>query len=173
MLAHVSIPKTGTGKYEDLLAKCRGLDPIPTAVAHPCDLPSLSGAIEAASQRLIEPILVGPRAKIEAAAISANLDLSNIPIVDTPQSVASAAKAVELVREAKAELLMKGSLHTDELMGAVVSHESGLRTARRIVTYSLWTFPLNTKSSSSLMVLSISRPPSKIKWTSARTPSIC
>jgi phosphate acetyltransferase len=132
MLAHTSIPKTGTGKYEDLLAKCKGLAPIPTAVAHPCDVPSLSGAFEAAKQGLIEPILVGPHAKIEAAAVSANLDLKNIPIVDVPHSVAAAAKAVELVRQAKAELLMKGSLHTDELMEAVVSHESGLRTGRRI-----------------------------------------
>jgi len=132
MVTPASIPQTGTGKYEDLLSRCRGLDPIPTAVAHPCDVPSLSGAIEAAKEGLIEPILVGPRPKIEAAARAANFDLTNIPVVDAPHSTASAARAVELVREGKAELLMKGSLHTDELMGAVVSHESGLRTGRRI-----------------------------------------
>ena len=121
-----------TGKYEQLLAKCKSLKPVPTAVAHPCEASALSGAVEAADHGLIVPTLVGPRAKIEAIAKSAGIDLSKFEIVDTPHSVASAAKAVELLREAKAELLMKGSLHTDELMGAVVSREGGLRTGRRI-----------------------------------------
>lgn len=132
MVSHASIPKTGTGKYEDLLSRCKGLNPIPAVVAHPCDVPSISGAIEAARQGLIDPILVGPRAKIEAAAKLGNIDLRNIAVVEAPHSAASAARAVELVRGGKAELLIKGSLHTDELMGAVVAHESGLRTARRI-----------------------------------------
>ena len=124
--------QTGTGKYEQLLIKCKSLKPIPTAVAHPCEISALSGAVEAAGQGLIVPILVGPREKIEATAKSAGIDLSKFQVVDAPHSSASAAKAVELLREAKAELLMKGSLHTDELMGAVVSREGGLRTGRRI-----------------------------------------
>lgn len=124
--------QTGTGKYERLLERCKSLEPIPTAVAHPCDDTSLSGAVEAANKGLILPILVGPRDKIKSVANSAGIDLTNFQIVDAPHSHASAAKAVELLREAKAELLMKGSLHTDELMGAVVSRDGGLRTARRI-----------------------------------------
>jgi phosphotransacetylase len=123
---------TGTGKYEQMLTKCKNLKPVPTAVAHPCEESALSGAIEAANLGLIVPILVGPRDKIEATAKSAGVDISKYQIVDTPHSHASAAKAVELLREAQAELLMKGSLHTDELMAAVVSREGGLRTARRI-----------------------------------------
>jgi phosphate acetyltransferase len=124
--------QTGTGKYEQMLTKCKNLKPIPTAVAHPCEASALSGAIEAANLGLIVPILIGPRDKIEATAKSAGIDLSGFEIVDAPHSHASAAKAVELLREAKAELLMKGSLHTDELMAAVVSREGGLRTGRRI-----------------------------------------
>jgi phosphotransacetylase len=124
--------QTGTGKYEQMLAKCKNLKPVPTAVAHPCEESALSGAIEAANLGLIFPILVGPCDKIEATAKSAGIDISKYQIVDTPHSHASAEKAVELVREAQAELLMKGSLHTDELMSAVVSREGGLRTSRRI-----------------------------------------
>jgi phosphotransacetylase len=115
-----------------MLAKCKSLKPVPTAVAHPCEKSALSGAIEASNLGLIVPILVGPRDKIEATAKSAGIDISMYQIVDTPHSHASAVKAVELLREAKAELLMKGSLHTDELMAAVVSREGGLRTSRRI-----------------------------------------
>jgi phosphate acetyltransferase len=124
--------ETGTGKYEQLLVKCSSLEPIPTAVAHPCDETSLSGAVEASRKGLIVPILVGPRSKIVSAADAAGIDLRNIQIIDVPHSHAAAAKSVELLREAKAELLMKGSLHTDELMAAVVSRDGGLRTARRI-----------------------------------------
>jgi phosphate acetyltransferase len=119
-------------KYQKLLDFCKSLPPTPTAVAHPCDESSLRGAVEAAQLGLISPILVGPRARIEALAKQHGIDLANIPIVDAPYSEASAAKAVELVREGKAEALMKGSLHTDELMGAVVRRETGLRTARRV-----------------------------------------
>src|SRR6201997_4847409 len=123
---------TGTGKYEQMLVTCRNMKPIPTAVAHPCEESALSGAIEAAQLGLIVPLLVDPRARIEATAKSAGIDISDFEIVDAPHSNASAAKAVELLREAKAELLMKGSLHTDELMAAVISREGGLRTGRRI-----------------------------------------
>ena len=123
---------TGTGKYEQMLVTCKNMRPIPTAVAHPCEESALSGAVEAANLGIISPILVGPRDKIAATAKSAGIDISSFQIVDTPHSNASAAKAVELVRLAQAELLMKGSLHTDELMAAVVSREGGLRTGRRI-----------------------------------------
>jgi phosphate acetyltransferase len=119
-------------KYQRLLDFCKSLPPTPTAVAHPCDESSLRGAVEAGELGLIAPILVGPRARIEALAKQHKIDLGNLPIVDAPYSEASAAKAVELVREGKAEALMKGSLHTDELMGAVVRRETGLRTARRV-----------------------------------------
>jgi phosphate acetyltransferase len=119
-------------KYQKLLDYCKALPPTPTAVAHPCDESSLTGALDAAKLGLIAPILVGPRARIEAVAKQFKLDIGSTPIVDAPFSEASAAKAVELVREGKAEALMKGSLHTDELMGAVVKRETGLRTARRI-----------------------------------------
>jgi len=115
-----------------MLAKCKNLKPVPTAVAHPCEESALSGAIEAANLGLIVPILIGPRDKIESTAKAAGLDIGKYQIVDTPHSHASAVKAVELVREAEAELLMKGSLHTDELMAAVVSRDGGLRTNRRI-----------------------------------------
>jgi phosphotransacetylase len=123
---------TGTGKYERLLERCAKLDPIPTAVAHPCEATALAGAVEAGQNGLIAPILVGPAAKIEAIAKASGADLGKTEIVDTPFSQASAAKAVALVREGRAELLMKGSLHTDELLGAVVAREIGLRTGRRI-----------------------------------------
>jgi phosphotransacetylase len=123
---------TGTGKYEELLERCKGLDPIPTAVAHPCEETALAGALEAGAQKLIVPILVGPAVKIKEVATRSRLDLGRTEIVDAPHSHAAAARAVELVRDGTAELLMKGSLHTDELLGAVVARETGLRTARRI-----------------------------------------
>jgi len=119
-------------KYQRLLDFCKALPPTPTAVAHPCDEGSLRGAIDAARLGLIAPILVGPRARIEALAKAHDISLGGTPIVDTPHSEASATRAVELVREGKAEALMKGSLHTDELMAAVVRRETGLRTARRV-----------------------------------------
>jgi phosphate acetyltransferase len=119
-------------KYQRLIDYCKTLPPTPTAVAHPCDRSSLDGALQAAKLGLIAPTLVGPRARIEAAARAADLDISGVPLVDAPHSHASAAAAVQLVLEGKAEALMKGSLHTDELMGAVVKREGGLRTARRV-----------------------------------------
>jgi phosphotransacetylase len=124
--------RTGTGKYEILLERCRGYEPVATAVAHPCEQTALAGPLEAAATGLIKPILVGPRARIEETARSAGIDLGKTEIVDSPHSHASAAKAVELVREGHAELLMKGSLHTDELLAAVIARDGGLRTERRI-----------------------------------------
>jgi phosphotransacetylase len=123
---------TGTGKYEQLLERCRSLDPIPTAVAHPCEETALSGAVEAAARGLIAPTLVGPATKIREIAAKHKIDIGPFPIVDVSHSHAAAAKAVELVRQGQAEVLMKGSLHTDELLSAVVARETGLRTGRRI-----------------------------------------
>jgi len=124
--------KTGTGKYEAMLERCRNLEPVTTAVAHPCEETALAGAMEAAEKGLIIPILVGPEAKIREIAKAHGIKLGQTRIVDTAHSHESAAKAVELVRNGEAELLMKGSLHSDELLGAVVARETGLRTARRI-----------------------------------------
>ena len=124
--------KTGTGKYEAMLERCRNLPAVTTAVAHPCEETALAGAMEAAEKGLIVPILVGPEAKIREVANANGIKLGTTRIVDTPHSHASAAKAVELVRLGEAELLMKGSLHSDELLGAVVARETGLRTSRRI-----------------------------------------
>jgi phosphate acetyltransferase len=122
----------GTGKYEQVLVRCRGLEPVPTAVAHPCESTALIAALEAGAKGLITPILVGPAAKIEDVAKRSGITLGQTRIVDAPHSHAAAAKAVELVRQGEAELLMKGSLHTDELLSAVVARETGLRTGRRI-----------------------------------------
>src|SRR6478736_2289177 len=123
---------TGTGKYEQMLVRCQGLTPVPTAVAHPCEETALAGAMEAAEKGLITPILVGPAAKIREVAAAHGIALGSTRIVDTPHSHASATKSVELVRTGEAELIMKGSLHSDELLGAVVARETGLRTGRRI-----------------------------------------
>ncbi|MEJ5988496.1 phosphate acetyltransferase [Ramlibacter sp. PS3R-8] len=119
-------------KYQRLIDACKAMPPTPTAVAHPCDASSLEGAIEAGRLGLLVPILVGPRARIQEVAAKAGIDLGSVQIVDTPHSEASAAMAVQLVREGKAEALMKGSLHTDEIMAAVVKRDTGLRTARRV-----------------------------------------
>lgn len=125
-------PATGTGKYERLLARCENLAPVPTAVAYPCEATALSGAVEASNRGLIVPLLVGPADRIEETAAANHLDLAKQQIVNVPNSNAAATKAVELIREGRAEILMKGSLHTDELMAAVVSRDGGLRTGRRI-----------------------------------------
>ena len=122
----------GTGKYERLLETCKTLAPVPTAVAHPCEKGALEGAVEAAQAGLITPILVGPRQEIETTAKAGGIDLGNLEIVDTQNSVESGKQAVALVREGRAEVMMKGSLHTDELMSAIVSREGGMRTGRRI-----------------------------------------
>jgi phosphate acetyltransferase len=122
----------GHEKYQRLLDFCKSLPPTTVAVAHPCDESSLRGAVDAARLGLIAPILVGPKARIEAVAKQYDIDIAGLPIVEASYSQESAAKAVELVRQGKAEALMKGSLHTDELMAAVVKRETGLRTARRV-----------------------------------------
>lgn len=119
-------------KYDRLVAVAQSLPTLKVAVAHPCDPASLGAVFEAAGLGLIEPILVGPQAKIKAAAEAIGKDVSQMRIVDAPHSHAAAEAAVDLVRSGQAEALMKGSLHTDELMGAVVRREGGLRTARRI-----------------------------------------
>jgi len=119
-------------KYQRLLDACKGLPAMPTAVVHPCDTAAIDGAVGAARLGLIAPILVGPRQKIEEAAKKADVDISAYPIIDVEHSHAAADKAVELVLQGRAEALMKGSLHTDELMAAVVKREGGLRTSRRI-----------------------------------------
>jgi phosphate acetyltransferase len=119
-------------KYQRLVATAKTLDPVMTAVAHPCDQSSLEGAINAAEMGLIRPILVGPKEKIVGIAQQFKLDISPYECIDVPHSHAAAAKAVELVRKGRAEALMKGSLHTDEVMGEVVKKDTGIRTARRI-----------------------------------------
>ena len=119
-------------KFRDLMEIAKSLPPIKVAVAHPCDKASLEAVVEAAERKLIDPVLVGPADRIRAVAQEHGLDISGFEIVEAAYSQDSAAKAVELVREGRAEALMKGSLHTDELMGAVVKRETGLRTSRRI-----------------------------------------
>ena len=116
--------------FADLIKGCEGCEPIPCAVVHPCDASSLEGAIEAAKRGLIVPLLVGPEDKIRSAAEEAGIDLGPYRIVSTEHSHASAAKAVELARAGEAEALMKGSLHTDEILAAVLPKSAGLRTSR-------------------------------------------
>ena len=118
--------------YPALIERCAALAPIATAIAHPCDESSLRGAIEAAEAGLIRPILVGPEAKIRALAEQSGIDLAPYEVHDAAHSHAAAAQAVAIVRAGEAEALMKGSLHTDELMAEIVRKEVGLRTERRI-----------------------------------------
>ena len=118
--------------FQGIIDRCAGLPPLATAVVHPCDALSLEGAVDAARQGLIVPILVGPEAKIRAAAAAAGLDISGLRIEPTAHSHAAAGRAVALVRAGEAAMLMKGALHTDELMHEVVDADTGLRTARRI-----------------------------------------
>jgi len=119
-------------KFRRLVEAAQQQQRVPTATAHPCDEVSLGGAVEAAKLGLIAPILVGPSARVRDTAARAALDIASFPLIDAAHSAESARKAVEVVRSGRAEALMKGSLHTDELMAAVVSREAGLRTARRI-----------------------------------------
>ena len=119
-------------RFRDLLIRTAGQPPVPVAVAHPCDDLSLGAVIEMAQAGLVLPILVGPAVKIRAVALAADLDISAYRIVDVPHSHAAAAAAVALVRSGEAALLMKGALHTDELMHEVVAHDTGLRTERRL-----------------------------------------
>jgi len=131
-MSQVSALEPPPSKYDRLLARARKASPAATLVVHPCDESSLRGALETAEEGIIVPILVGPADRIAAVAREHRLDISRFEIVDAGHSEAAAAKAVELVHEGKGELLMKGSLHTDELMRAVTSPGTGLRTARRI-----------------------------------------
>jgi phosphate acetyltransferase len=121
-----------TNKFAELLKRCEKLEPVTCVIAHPCDRDSLAGPLEAAKLGLIDPVLVGPEAKIRAVADAEKLDLSSCRIVPTEHSHASAAQAVALIRAGEGEALMKGSLHTDALMAAVVSSATGLRTSRRV-----------------------------------------
>jgi phosphate acetyltransferase len=119
-------------KYERLIARSRAAHPAPCAVAYPCDESSLRGAVEAGQMGLLKPILVGPKVRIEALARQFGIDLAGCEVVDAPDAEGAAEAAVRLAREGQAEMVMKGSLHTDELMAAVVKRETGLRTSRRI-----------------------------------------
>jgi phosphate acetyltransferase len=133
-------------KYDALICASQALPPIRTAVVHPCDESSLTAAIGAAGAGIIYPILVGPEARIKALAGTLHLDLNPYPLVDTPHSHASAAKAIEIVRLAEADALMKGSLHTDELMTEVVHKDTGLRTARRTTHIFIMDVPTYSKT---------------------------
>jgi phosphate acetyltransferase len=119
-------------KYEHLIARAKQVSPAQTIVVHPCDETSLRGAVEAADLGIIKTILVGPAVKINKVAKEHRIEIGGFQVIDAPHSEAAAERAVELVHEGKGELLMKGSLHTDELMRAVTSSKTGLRTARRI-----------------------------------------
>lgn len=126
------IDRNSHGTFAALMMACRSLPALKTAVVHPCDEASLSGALEAAADSIVEPILVGPHRKIIPLAQKLGRNLAGIEMIDVPHSHAAAAKAVELVREGKADALMKGSLHTDELMAEVVRKETGITTERRL-----------------------------------------
>lgn len=129
------LPEIGfkrSDRYRALIEACAGLEPVATAVVHPCDRSSLVGAIDAAEAGLITPVLVGPEARIRAAAAEAGVDLGRYRIVPTEHSHAAAAAGVALARSGEVEALMKGSLHTDELMREVMGKETGLRTSRRV-----------------------------------------
>jgi phosphate acetyltransferase len=119
-------------KYDALVHACQALAPMRTVVAHPCDEISLRSAVEATAAKIIKPILVGPEARIRSLAASLGLDLAGLQMIDTPHSHAAAEKAVEIVRAGDGDAVMKGSLHTDELLAAVVRKETGIRTERRI-----------------------------------------
>ena len=127
-----SAARRGESKYDRLIAEAKKVPPAKTIVVHPCDETSLRGALDAAEAKLIFPVLVGPAAKVKNVAHEHNIDISAFDLVDVAHSDAAAAKAVELIRAGQGEMLMKGSLHTDELMRAVTAAAIGLRTARRI-----------------------------------------
>ena len=124
--------RTCAKKYDKLIAAAKAVPSVSTIVVHPCDETSLRGAVDSAEAGIIQPILVGPEAKIRNTADKYGLDISRFEIVDAPHSEAAAAKGVELIHAAKGEMLMKGSLHTDELMRSVTAKTTGLRTERRI-----------------------------------------
>jgi phosphotransacetylase len=125
-------PSTAPDRLSRFLNRPPGAEAIATAVVHPCDQVALEGVCQAADRGLIAPVLVGPADKIEAAAEAAGCNISAFPLEPTPHSHAAAARGVELVRQGRVALLMKGSLHTDELMHEVVSPETGITTERRV-----------------------------------------
>jgi phosphate acetyltransferase len=131
LLPEIHLHERGA-QYRRLITASADLDPITTAVVHPCDVLSLTAALDAKTQGMVEPILIGPRAKIEQTAQAAKLSLDNVAIIDVPHSHAAAAEAVQSVRRGQAAAIMKGALHTDELMAAVVDRHTGLRTERRM-----------------------------------------
>jgi len=160
-------------KYQRLIDFCKSIPPTPTAVVPPCDRSSLEGAVEAAQLGLITPILVGPRARIEETArANGMIDISPYTIVDTPFSHAAAAAAVQLVRQGKAEALMKGSLHTDELMAEVVKGDAGLRTSRRVSHCFVMDVPDHEEALIITDAAANIAPRSPRRQTSSRTPSI-
>jgi phosphotransacetylase len=128
-------------RHQQLIQRCAGFRPAVTAIVHPCDGPSLTAAIEAAKHGLIIPVLVGPEKKIRAVADGNHLDISPYRLVATPHSHAAAAEAVRIARAGEVEALMKGSLHTDELMHEVVAIQTGLCTGRRISHVYLFDVP--------------------------------
>jgi phosphate acetyltransferase len=133
MSAMPATEKQPGAKYDRLIAAAKGVPTVTTIVVHPCDESSLRGAIESAEAGIIKPILVGPSARIKDVAAKHNLNISGYEVVDTaPMEAAAATRGVQLIHEGKGEVLMKGSLHTDEIMRAVTAKDGGLRTARRI-----------------------------------------
>ena len=139
-------PTRRHAKYDRLIDAAREIRAVPTAVAHPCDESSLKGALDAAAAGMIQPILVGPERRIRGVAEKLGIDLGAAEIVDVPQSHAAAAKAVELVRTGRAQLIMKGSLHSDELLAEITRRETGLRTERRISHVFIMDVPTYSKT---------------------------
>jgi phosphate acetyltransferase len=131
-MSQLNAERTAPSKYDRLVARAKQVPPAKTVVVHPCDESSLRAAIDAADAGIIVPTLVGPAMKIAAVARERQLNIGRFEVIDAPHSDAAAAKGVQLIHEAKGELLMKGSLHTDELMRAVTASSTGLRTPRRI-----------------------------------------
>ncbi|MAQ00994.1 MAG: enoyl-CoA hydratase [Alteromonadaceae bacterium] len=130
VLPAVELKEQSSDRYQQFMDMAKGMSPLKTCVVHPVDLNSLAGALEAAADNLIAPILVGPKARIEQVALENKLDISAFELVDTPHSHAAAETAVKLVSSGKAEALMKGHLHTDEMMHEVLNKDYGLRTGR-------------------------------------------
>ena len=165
------MPQMKGHHHQDLVRKAQGLAPLRTAVVHPVDEVSLAGAIEAGKENLIVPVLVGPEAKIRAAAKAAQLDLTGNEIVNTEHSHAAAAKAVALARDRKVEALMKGSLHTDEFMGAIVREETASHgPAHQPCLHHGLSRPIRGRCSSPMPRLT-SPQRSRTRSTSCRTPS--
>jgi phosphotransacetylase/acyl dehydratase len=131
LLPEVHLHESGA-RFAALMQATAALAPVRTAVVHPCDALSLGGALQATAKGMIIPILIGPRPKIEAIATVEGFDLTGVEIVDTPHSHAAAETAVALARAGKVDMLMKGKIHTDELLDPVIHRDTGLRTDRRM-----------------------------------------